>query len=202
MTVERVARSTGAAARAKATPFATRLALAAAAAAVLAASLTISFDLRGALGAALGWLMLAIAHSDARRYVVPDALVAAALALGLVDAAVASGGGLEAPAIAAAQGALAAAALLAIELIYRRLRGRPGLGLGDVKLAGVAGAWLSASSLPAAIELAALAALLAYAARQIRKRRQFRSRSRLPFAAFLAPSIWLVWLFETWARSL
>ena len=93
------------------------------------------------------------------------------------------------------------AALLAIELIYRRLRGRAGLGLGDVKLAGVAGAWLSASLLPAAIELAALAALLAYAARQIRKRRQFRSGSRLPFAAFLAPSIWIVWLFETSAHS-
>ena len=88
------------------------------------------------------------------------------------------GGGLEAPVIAAAQGALAAATLLAIELIYRRLRGRPGLGVGDVKLAGVAGAWLSASSLPAAIELAALAALLAYSARQIRKRRRFRSGSR------------------------
>ena len=168
---------------------------------MLVVSLAISTDTRGALGAALGWLMLAIAHSDARRFVVPNPLVAAAFALGLVEAMVASGGGLEAPAIAAAQAALAAGALLAIELIYRRLRGRAGLGLGDVKLAGVAGAWLSASLLPAAIELAALAALLAYAARQIRKRRQFRSRSRLPFAAFLAPSIWIVWLFATSAHS-
>jgi leader peptidase (prepilin peptidase)/N-methyltransferase len=114
---------------------------------------------------------------------------------------VAGDGSLEAPAVAAAQAAIAAAALLAIELVYRRLRGHAGLGLGDVKLAGVAGAWLSASSLPAAIELAALAALLAYAARQLRKRRRFRSGSRLPFAAFLAPSIWMVWLFETWGHA-
>ena len=170
-------------------------------AAVLVASLTISVDLRGALGAMLGWLMLAIALSDARRFIVPDPLVAAALALGLIDAIIAGGGDLETPMVAAAQAALAATALLAVELIYRRLRGRAGLGLGDVKLAGVAGAWLSASMLPAAIELAALAALLAYAARQFRKRRRFRSRSRLPFATFLAPSIWIVWLLETWSRS-
>jgi leader peptidase (prepilin peptidase)/N-methyltransferase len=199
MTVDPWAQSNGPAPTRTASPT-TRFALAATAAAILVASLAISTDARGALGAALGWLMLAIAHSDARRFVVPDPLVAAAFAIGLVDAAVASGG-LEAPVIAAAQGALAAATLLAIELIYRRLRGCPGLGLGDVKLAGVAGAWLSASSLPAAIELAALAALLAYSARQIRKRRRFRSGSRLPFATFLAPSIWIVWLFETWAHS-
>jgi leader peptidase (prepilin peptidase) / N-methyltransferase len=169
MTVDRAERSTADGARARTTPSTSRLALATAAAAILVASLTISADLLGALGALLGWLMLAIAQSDARRFVVPDPL--------------------------------AAAALLAIELIYRRLRGRAGLGPGDVKLAGVAGAWLSASLLPAAIELAALAALLAYAARQIRKRRRFRSGSRLPFAVFLAPSIWIVWLFETCDRS-
>ncbi len=201
MTVDRAERSTGDGARARTTPLTSRLALATAAAAILGASLAISADLRGALGALLGWLMLAIAQSDARRFIVPDALVAAAFALGLVEAMVAAGGGLEAPAVAAAQAALAAATLLAIELIYRRLRGRAGLGLGDVKLAGVAGAWLSASLLPAAIELAALAALLAYAARQIRKRRRFRSGSRLPFAVFLAPSIWIVWLFETCDRA-
>jgi leader peptidase (prepilin peptidase)/N-methyltransferase len=200
MTVERRAESNDPAPARAASPTAA-FALAATAAAILIASLTISTNARGALGAALGWLMLAIARSDARRFVVPDPLVAAAFVLGLVDAALASDGGLEAPAVAAAQGALAAGALLAIELFYRRLRGRSGLGLGDVKLAGVAGAWLSASSLPTAIELAALAALVAYSARQIRKRRRFRSASRLPFATFLAPSIWIVWLFETWARS-
>ncbi len=201
MTVDRAERSTGDGARARTTPLTSRLALATAAAAILGASLAISADLRGALGALLGWLMLAIAQSDARRFVVPDPLVAAAFALGLVDAMVAGGGGLEAPAVAAAQAALAAAAMPAIELIYRRLRGRAGLGLGDVKLFSVAGAWLSASLLPAATEPAALAALLVYAARQIRTRRRLRSGSRLPFAVFLAPSIWIVWLFETCDRA-
>ncbi len=43
--------------------------------------------------------------------------------------------------------------------LYRRLRGREGIGLGDVKLAGVAGAWLDWQSIPIAVEIAALAAL-------------------------------------------
>jgi len=199
MTADRRA-STGGRGRAKAEPLTRHLVFAAAAAAILSSSLAVSPDRRGALGAALGWIMLAIARSDARRFVVPDALSASAFALGLVDATFAGEGDLTAPALAAAQAALAAAALLAIDFAYRRLRGRGGLGLGDVKLAGVAGSWLSASMLPAAIELAALAALLAYVARQTYRRRAFRSASRLPFATFLAPSIWIVWLFETWAN--
>jgi len=202
MTIDRTERSNGDGARARTTRLTNRLVFATAAAAVLVASLTISADLHGALGALLGWLMLAIAQSDARRFIVPDPLVATALALGLVDAIAASGGDLAAATVAAAQAAVAAATLLAVELIYRRLRGRAGLGLGDAKLAGVAGAWLSAPLAPTAIELAALAALLAYAMRQIRKRRRFRASSRLPFAVFLAPSIWIVWLFEASVRSL
>ena len=45
---------------------------------------------------------------------------------------------------------------------YRRWRGRDGLGLGDVKLAAVAGAWLGFVTIFAVIELAALSALGAY----------------------------------------
>jgi leader peptidase (prepilin peptidase)/N-methyltransferase len=189
--------ASGARAGAAATPLRARLALAAAAAAVLVASFAASPGLRGALGAALGGLMLAVARSDARRFVVPDALTAPAFALGLLDASLADGGGFQAPALAAATAALAAAALLAVELVYRRLRGRAGLGLGDVKLAGVAGAWLGVALTPAAIELAALAALAAYLMRQARKRRALNRAARLPFATFFAPAIWLAWLFAT-----
>lgn len=184
----------GAGARTPATSLRPRLALAEA---VLVASFAASPDLRGALGAALGLMMLAIAQSDARRFVVPDALTASAFALGLVDARLADGGGFQAPALAAATAALAAAALCAVELVYRRLRGRAGLGFGDVKLAGVAGAWLGVALTPAAIELAALAALAAYLMRQARKRRALNGAARLPFATFFAPAIWLVWLFAT-----
>ena len=80
----------------------------------------------------------------------------AALALGLVHAAIAQPDGIgEALAIAALRGAVTAAAFFGLWALYRRLRGREGIGLGDVKLAGVAGAWLDWPSIPIAVEIAA-----------------------------------------------
>ena len=55
--------------------------------------------------------------------------------------------------------AAAALPLLALMLFYEWWRGRP--GLGDVKLAAVAGAWLDWHTVVAVIEAAALAALAA-----------------------------------------
>ena len=48
----------------------------------------------------------------------------------------------EAVGIALLRGAVLALLFLGLRALYRRLRGRDGIGLGDVKLAGVAGAWL------------------------------------------------------------
>jgi leader peptidase (prepilin peptidase)/N-methyltransferase len=79
---------------------------------------------------------------------------------------------------------------------YRRLRGREGLGLGDVKLAGVAGAWLDWTMMPVAVEIAALSALVAYLLRVWIRRRPLRAAGRLPFGLFLAPAIWLSWLLQ------
>jgi hypothetical protein len=49
---------------------------------------------------------------------------------------------------------------LIARIAYRGFRGREGLGLGDVKLAAAAGAWLSLPMLPIAIEIAAITALM------------------------------------------
>ena len=86
--------------------------------------------------------------------------------------------------------------LLGLMAGYRALRGRDGLGLGDVKLAAVAGAWLGLPALFAAIELAALAAIGAYLFNAAIKRRPLKSTAFLPFGTFLAPAIWLGWLIE------
>jgi leader peptidase (prepilin peptidase)/N-methyltransferase len=80
---------------------------------------------------------------------------------------------------------------------YRRWRGRDGLGLGDVKLAAVAGAWLGPVTIFAVIELAALSALGAYAVNAYLRKRPLRASAFLPFGLFLAPAIWIGWLVET-----
>ena len=82
--------------------------------------------------------------------------------------------------------------------LYGRLRGREGLGLGDVKLAGAAGVWLDWWAMPIAIEIGALAALALYVAGHILGRRRIRATTRLPFGLFLAPAIWIAWLLQAW----
>jgi leader peptidase (prepilin peptidase) / N-methyltransferase len=81
--------------------------------------------------------------------------------------------------------------------LYSRIRGREGIGLGDVKLAGVAGVWLDWSIAPVAIEIAALAALAAYTTRLLYKGRSVRPTNRLPFGLFFAPAIWICWLLQS-----
>jgi len=169
-----------------------------AALATAAASMIVVSGGRGVAGAGLACLMIAIAAVDARRFIIPDELTAAALALGLADAAIRHPDGIgEALALAALRGAIVAAAFFGLWALYRRLRGREGIGLGDVKLAGVAGVWLDWPSIPVAVEIAALAALAVCLVRWLALGRAISATTRLPFGAFLAPAIWIAWLGET-----
>jgi leader peptidase (prepilin peptidase)/N-methyltransferase len=164
---------------------------------MLLAGLAVSPDVRGALGGALGLLMLAIARTDGRRFVIPDAFSGAAFALGIVNALSSDEDGMAGALAAMASAILAAGMFLIIRIAYRWIRGREGLGLGDVKLAAVAGAWLSLPMLSLAIEIAAASGLAVYLWRQRKHRRILRAASRIPFGAFFAPAIWLGWLLET-----
>jgi leader peptidase (prepilin peptidase) / N-methyltransferase len=149
---------------------------------------------RGILGAALSVDMLAIAAVDSRSWVIPDKLVLAGLALGLVDASLAD------PSQIA--GNLANAAFRAFVLVllfflfrmaYHAIRSREGLGLGDVKLAGVAGAWLQWTAAGLAIDIATLSALAVVLVGALRGGRM-SATTRVPFGLFFAPAIWLAWL--------
>ena len=161
-------------------------------------SLWVAPGARGFLGAALWLIMLAIAVIDARLFIIPNELTAAAFVLALADAAVqAPGAVLQSVTIALVRAAVLTLLFYALRAIYRRLRGRDGLGLGDVKLAGVAGAWLGVLTLPIAIEIAALAALAVFGVRLYRSGRSLDSTLKFPFGLFLAPSIWLGWMLET-----
>jgi leader peptidase (prepilin peptidase) / N-methyltransferase len=166
-------------------------------ASVLLASFAVAPGVEGVLGGALGLCMLGIAATDARRFVVPDALSGGALALGLIRSVMTDpDSGAEGLLIALSRAALTAGLLLLIRVAYRRFRGRDGLGLGDVKLAAAAGAWLSMPVLPVAIEFAAVTALIAYVFRQRRRMRVLRGASRVPFGAFFALAIWLGWALD------
>lgn len=151
----------------------------------------------GVLGAFLGALMLAIAASDFRRFIIPNELTGAALALALLRAwAAAPEAGWTAAVWAAGRGLATALPFLALMIGYRWWRGRDGLGLGDIKLAAVAGAWLNFVTVFAVVELATLSALAAYFVSGYLWKRPLKATARLPFGMFLAPAIWIGWLVE------
>lgn len=153
----------------------------------------------GLAGAALALIMLAVAVIDLRLLIIPDELSALAAALGLADIAFEQWEDMPAAALdALTRCAVSAALFFAFRFAYRRARAREGIGLGDVKLAGVAGIWLDWASLPVAIEIAALTALGFVAVRGVRSRRAPDPFAKLPFGAFLAPAIWLCWLLARW----
>ncbi|VTZ48877.1 Peptidase A24A prepilin type IV [Methylocella tundrae] len=171
---------------------------AALAAVALGATVSVADGAGRWFGGGLALLMLAIAAIDARRFIIPNSLCLAAFLLGLVEASYdAWPDALEGIGLALGRAAVLGFAFFGLREIYSRLRRREGLGLGDVKLAVVAGAWLDWTFMPLAVEIAALAALAVYAFNQIADRRPFDRAARLPFGLFFAPAIWVCWLIQT-----
>jgi leader peptidase (prepilin peptidase)/N-methyltransferase len=154
----------------------------------------------GLLGAGLAVVAIGIAVIDLRHYVIPDGLNVAGFLLAIGHAAALDVDAmLTAMAMAAVRGMVVALLFFILRQLYVLIRGRVGLGLGDVKLAGVAGAWLEWSTIPVAIEIATLTALSTFLLRQHLLRRPIAATSRLPFGFFLAPAIWLGWVLQlTW----
>lgn len=162
------------------------------------ASIVAAPGARGILGACLAILMGAIALYDARYFVIPNVLNAVALVLALAHAAALEPDAAMAQiAMALVRAAAAGGTFLAIKLAYRWLRGREGIGMGDVKLAAVAGAWLDWFAILVAVEIAVLTALGAYLLRGVLARRPLRATSAMPFGLYLAPAIWAAWLVQT-----
>jgi leader peptidase (prepilin peptidase)/N-methyltransferase len=148
------------------------------------------------LGAGLAILMIAIAVADARHFIIPDLLVLAALGLGLLQALlVQSENFLAAMANSGLRGLALALAFWSLRKAYKWFRGREGIGLGDVKLAAVAGVWLDWLAITCAVEIAALAALVTIAILAVRGM-PITGKTRVPFGCFFAPAIWLAWLVD------
>jgi leader peptidase (prepilin peptidase)/N-methyltransferase len=168
---------------------------------VVWASFAIAPGWLGFVGSALGLLTLAIAAIDRRRFVIPDQLNALAFITGLIAAAL-DGGVSEAEAVT--NSILRAVVMFGIFFSfragYRSFRGREGMGLGDVKLAAVAGVWLDWTDLPIAVDIAALSALAwVLCNRAIGK--AWKLTEKLPFGLFFAPAVWACWLFAVWRQG-
>ncbi|HEY2538130.1 MAG TPA: prepilin peptidase, partial [Stellaceae bacterium] len=127
---------------------------------------------------------------DARSWLLPDTLTLPLVVAGLIEALVFDRYELTSRALGAALGYLA---LRGVAYLYRRLRGRDGLGQGDAKLLAAAGAWVGAAALPQVILFAALAALGAALCARLTGVR-LGAFSALPFGPFLAFATWVVWL--------
>jgi leader peptidase (prepilin peptidase)/N-methyltransferase len=165
----------------------------------VAASLVSAPPPDGLFGAFLGVLMIAIAVCDAERFIIPNELTGAAIALALLRA-ISPGPDHDWFDMVwpLARAVAVTAPFLLLMIGYRYWRGRDGLGFGDIKLAAVAGAWLDWTTIFVAIELAALVALGAYVLNGIIRKRRLRGTAFLPFGLFLAPAIWIGWLIEVW----
>lgn len=143
----------------------------------------------------LGWTMLAIAITDARRFIIPDILSLPAIPAGLLYSGLSTT--LRDPDAVILEhmlsAVLAAAFFHAITWGYRLLRKREGLGLGDVKLAAVAGAWTGMEGISLVILGASIAAIFYAFLLHIAQDRHVTVSTMIPFGTFLAPAIWLAW---------
>ncbi len=148
------------------------------------------------IGAALGWVLLTLALIDARHFLLPDLLTLPLIPAGLLvtwwgDQG-AAGPMLLPHHLAGA--VLGFAGLAGLGWLYRRLRGREGLGMGDAKLMAAAGAWVGWAGLGSVLLWAALPALVA-AVIWGRLRGRLSADMPVPFGTFLALGFWLTWLY-------
>lgn len=142
--------------------------------------------------AALGWTLLVAGEIDRRHLWLPDSLVLPLIPAGpLVLWATAGAGQIPAGVLGAAAGF---AFMAAAAWLYRRVRGREGLGLGDAKLFAAAGAWTTTAGLPGVLLIAAVSGLAAAALSGRRDGRLSADRV-IPFGPFLALGFWLTWSF-------
>jgi leader peptidase (prepilin peptidase)/N-methyltransferase len=138
-----------------------------------------------------GWLLLTLSVIDIRTLRLPNALTAALLLAGLGTAQLLYPERLVEHLLGAVIGLVS---LLTVELVYRHVRKRDGLGRGDSKLLGAIGAWIGPAGLPWCIFVAATAAIIWVLIIGWIRRRPVASDTAIPFGPFLAAGGWAVWV--------
>ena len=128
---------------------------------------------------ALTWALIALVFIDIEHRLLPDAITLPMLWAGL---GFNLAGAWLATLPEAVLGAMAGYGVLwLVQRTYRRLRGREGLGSGDLKLTAMLGAWLGLEALPGIVFLASLGGIAAGLVK----------RGPFPFGPWLALSGWL-----------
>jgi len=138
------------------------------------------------LGALWLWLLMGLALCDLVAMRLPDPFTGALFVTGLALGVLGPGAG---PALIGA--GVGAGCFLAIRLGYEGLRGREGLGMGDVKLMAGIGAALGWAALPLVALIAALGAL---ATTLLLSRGSVAHDAEIPFGAYLCGAAALVWI--------
>ncbi|WP_240500153.1 prepilin peptidase [Sphingomonas montana] len=142
-------------------------------------------------GMGLAWTLLLLTVLDLDHYWLPDRLTLPLLAGGLAVAAGGVGPDLTDRAIGAVAGW---GVLAAVALIYRRWRGRDGLGGGDPKLFGAVGAWVGWQMLPTVLTIASVTGLLVVLAGAVARRR-ISAATQMPFGPLLALGAVVGWVW-------
>lgn len=145
---------------------------------------------------ALGWLLLTLAVMDWRYLRLSDALTLPLAVLGLITAWTLARVSFFDHIVGMFAGA---AFLYGVNAAYRFVRRRDGLGMGDVKLAGAAGAWLGWQGLPSVFVLAAGAALALLLVHRLLGT-MIDWHMKVAFGSYLCFGTWIVWLYGpiTW----
>ncbi len=144
------------------------------------------------------YLAMNIAKEDLRTRIVPDLFLLMMFASGILYNVLKQESSQEALSEIISRLVFRSAApslsLLFIALLYRLIRRRDGLGMGDVKLMAAAGVWQPFTGSLYALTAASTTGIAAVLLIALRNKKPDLLLHSLPFALFLAPALWLSWL--------
>jgi leader peptidase (prepilin peptidase)/N-methyltransferase len=141
-------------------------------------------------GAVLCSAALALLLIDAGFQILPDVITLPGIAVGL---ALSFGSLRRTPLQAALGAALGAGGLYLLAFLYEKIAGQEGMGLGDVKMLGMIGAFLGPAGVLVTIMAASLSGSVIGIALMIVRRAD--GKMRLPFGVFLALGAIGAWFF-------
>lgn len=139
----------------------------------------------------LATLLVALSAIDMVEFRLPDVLTLATAGLGVGLTWLLAWDDILARAAAVTAGF---AVFWLVAALFRKMRGYDGLGLGDAKLLGAAGAWVGLEGLPSLVLLASLLAIGAIAV-ALALGKEVGRQSWIPFGPFLGLACWIVWLY-------